>query len=262
MPATAAPPPTRQPAADGDGGASLDKSGRRVRRMFGGIADRYDRMNHLLSGGVDYHWRRVTAGRADLGGSRCGGGPVLDLCTGTGDLAFAFRTRSPDTRVVGADFTIEMLRHGVRKSARRSAGVPFVAADALRLPFPDDAFAAVSVAFGLRNVADTDGGLREITRVLRPGGQALILEFSRPTNPLFAPVYRQYFRHVLPRIGRLLARNDEDAYDYLPSSVAEFPDGDTLCERLRAAGLTECRFTPLTLGIATLYEARVSGGSR
>ena len=259
MPQLAEPPSPAAPAADDP--PAVDKSGRRVMRMFGGIADRYDRMNHLLSGGVDYHWRRVAAQRADLAGSRCGGGPVLDLCTGTGDLAFSFTRTAPGTRVVGADFTIEMLRHAVRKDGAKQVGVPFVTADALRLPFPADTFAAASVAFGLRNVADTDAGLREIARVLRPGGQVLILEFSRPTNPLFAPIYRQYFRHVLPRVGRLLARNDEDAYDYLPSSVAGFPDGEALCDRVRAAGLTDCRFTPLTLGIATLYEARKPGGS-
>ena len=246
MPALA-PPPAEPPAKESPP-AGVDKSGDRVKAMFAAIAGRYDRMNHLLSGGVDYYWRWLVS-RAPVGD-----GPVLDCCTGTGDLAFAFRKKHPGVRVVGADFTHDMLTLAGRKN--RGRGVSFVEGDSEALPFPADTFTAVSVAFGLRNVADTRRGLAEMTRVAAPGGRVLILEFSRPTNPLFAPVYRQYFKHVLPRVGRLLARNDEAAYDYLPDSVAEFPDGDALCELMRDAGLQDCAFRPLTLGVATLYTGR------
>ena len=233
--------------------ATVDKSSDRVRTMFGEIAPAYDRMNHLLSMNVDRYWRRVTVRRL----APVVGEPILDLCTGTGDLAIAFhratRGKSP---VVGADFCPQMLEIARRKGAAAVRGgtpIEWVEADAQQLPFEEGRFAIVSVAFGLRNVADTDRGLAEMARVCAPGGQVAVLEFSEPTWQPFKAVYGWYFRNVLPRIGQWLARNKSKAYDYLPASVGEFPCGEALAEKMRGAGLTNVRFWPLPGGIATLY---------
>jgi demethylmenaquinone methyltransferase/2-methoxy-6-polyprenyl-1,4-benzoquinol methylase len=230
----------------------VDKSEARVRRMFGEIAGRYDFLNHLLSLNVDRYWRWRTVRRVPPSAE----GPILDLCTGTGDLALAYyRASGGRTRIVAADFCHPMLVVGDRK--RRDAGangqLAFVEADAQRLPFPDNYFSIVCVAFGLRNVTDTDRGLAEMTRVCRPGGKVAVLEFSLPRWQPFRAVYGWYFRNVLPRIGQALARNRQEAYHYLPASVGEFPSGEALAERLRRAGLAEVVFFPLTLGVATLY---------
>ena len=183
-------------------------------------------------------------------------GPILDLCTGTGDLALAYYRASRGTAtVIGADFCHEMLALGDRKRERAGINgrVAFVEADAQRLPFPDDHFQIVSVAFGLRNVTDTDRGLAEMARVCRPGGQVAVLEFSMPRWQPFRAIYGWYFRRVLPRIGQWLARNRHSAYEYLPQSVGEFPQDEALADKMRAAGLCDVRWQPLTLGIATLY---------
>ena len=232
--------------------AIVDKSGSRVKRMFGQIAPKYDRMNHLLSMNVDRYWRWRTVRRVAPQGTS----PILDICTGTGDLALAYcrRTRG-EVEVIGSDFCPQMLAVGEKKKARASYAerLRFVEADAQQLPFDDDSFQIVSVAFGLRNIADTDQGLREMARVCQPDGQVAILEFSMPRWQPFKGLYGWYFRHVLPRLGQLLARNREEAYSYLPDSVGEFPSGDALAQRMRQAGLQHVRFQPLTLGIATLY---------
>ncbi len=231
---------------------AVDKSETRVRQMFGEIAPRYDLLNHLLSLNVDRYWRwrtvRTVPPQTD--------GPILDLCTGTGDLALAYRRAAGrNVTVVGADFCREMLTIGRQKglAAGYNGELTFVEADAQQLPFPDDWFQIVSVAFGLRNVTDTDRGLREMTRVCRPGGRVAVLEFSLPAWQPFRAIYGWYFRQVLPRIGQALARNRQEAYSYLPASVGEFPSGEALAQRMRAAGLRDVRFYPLTLGIATLY---------
>jgi len=231
---------------------AVDKSELRVRRMFGEIAGRYDFLNHLLSLGVDHYWRWRTVRRVPPQAQ----GPILDLCTGTGDLALAYsRAGRGKTQVVGADFCHEMLVIGEAKARRAGADqtVSFLEADAQRLPLPDDYFQIVCVAFGLRNVTDTDRGLSEMARVCRPGGHVAVLEFSQPLWQPFRALYGWYFRHVLPRIGQALARNRLDAYNYLPESVGEFPSGEALAERMRGAGLSDVRHYPLTLGIATLY---------
>jgi demethylmenaquinone methyltransferase/2-methoxy-6-polyprenyl-1,4-benzoquinol methylase len=219
--------------------------------MFGQIAERYDFLNHLLSLGIDVHWRRQTVRQVPPRGVA----PVLDLCTGTGDLALAYyRAGSGRTPVVGADFCHPMLVVGDGKARRQLAdGVTFVEADAQRLPFADNAFQIVSVAFGLRNVTDTDRGLREMLRVCQPGGKIAVLEFSLPRRQPLRGLYHWYFRHVLPRIGQALARNSDDAYRYLPESVGEFPSGEALAERMRAAGASDIRMSPMTFGVATLY---------
>jgi len=237
---------------------TVDKSGTRVRQMFGEIAGRYDLLNHLLSLNIDRYWRRRTV--------QCvppvAGGKVLDLCTGTGDLALAYhRAARGQAKIVGADFCHEMLAIGRQKGIQAGANgaVTFIEADAQHIPLASDAFQVVAVAFGLRNVADTDAGLREMVRVCAPGGHVAVLEFSLPRRQPFKAIYGWYFRHVLPRIGQLLARNRHSAYNYLPASVGEFPQGDDLADRMRQAGLADVRHQAFTLGVATLYVGRKAG---
>lgn len=220
--------------------------------MFGQIAERYDFLNHLLSLGVDRWWRRQMVRRVPPEGAL----PILDVCTGTGDLALAYdRAARGRVQVVAADFCHEMLKIGRQKAARAGVAdrVTFLEADAQSLPLPTDAFQIVCVAFGLRNVADTDRGISEMVRVTAPGGRVAVLEFSSPTREPFRSVYGWYFRRVLPRIGQIVSRNTSSAYEYLPESVGQFPQGEALCERMRAAGLANVRCYPLTCGIATLY---------
>jgi demethylmenaquinone methyltransferase/2-methoxy-6-polyprenyl-1,4-benzoquinol methylase len=238
---------------------ALDKSNARVQKMFGEIAPRYDLLNHLLSMNVDRYWRWRTVRIAPPQG----GDPILDVCTGTGDLAFAYYKRTKgEVPIVASDFTREMLDVGEVKKAKFgcNGNITFVEADAQQLPFEDNHFQLVTVAFGLRNVADTDRGLREMTRVCRAGGRVAVLEFSMPRWQPFKAIYGFYFRNVLPRIGQWLARNREEAYAYLPESVGQFPSGEELAQRMRTAGLTEVRFYPLTLGIATLYVGVKAAG--
>jgi len=226
--------------------------------MFGEISGRYDLMNHVLSGGTDVYWRwrtvRAVAPRGDA--------PILDVCTGTGDLALAYwKAGQGRLPVEATDFTPEMLRIAEVKRDRRfgsriasgAASLTFREADTQQLPFEDNLFQIVSVAFGLRNVTNTERGLHEMIRVCQPGGRVAVLEFSMPTNPLFNWVYRTYFKNVLPRIGQLFARNRQAAYNYLPESVSQFPYGKALAEKMEACGLTKVTWTPLTFGIATLY---------
>lgn len=236
---------------------SVDKTGTRIRRMFGEISGRYDFLNHFLSGGTDIYWRWRTVRRV----APTGDAPILDVCTGTGDLAIAYWKKARGkSRVVGTDFTHEMLVIARHKAAQltgrdgtESQVLSFLEADTLKLPFADNQFQIVSVAFGLRNVADTISGLREMARVCQPGGRVVVLEFSMPSNRLFGAIYRWYFKHILPRIGQLLARNTEAAYNYLPQSVSQFPQGAELTGMMEAAGLIYGTYTPLTFGIATLY---------
>lgn len=232
----------------------VDKSDTRVRDMFGQIAPKYDRMNHLLSMNVDHYWRWYTVRKLRPHQEQ----PILDLCTGTGDLAFAFhRYTQGKVRVVAADFCRPMLDIAEQKKNRRKiTNIEFLEADTQTLPFESDTFQIVSVAFGLRNVADTDRGLREMTRVCRPDGQVAVLEFTEPRYQPFRAGYGFYFRNVLPLIGQLLARNDRDAYNYLPQSVGQFPQYEKLAERMTAAGLRDVKFYPLTFGIATLYVGK------
>jgi demethylmenaquinone methyltransferase/2-methoxy-6-polyprenyl-1,4-benzoquinol methylase len=243
-----------QPAAGRpDGGAAVDKSGGRVRGMFAEIAPRYDLVNRLLSGGIDVLWRRSTVRRAPPPRS----GAILDVCTGTGDLALAYaRAAGPGVRIVASDFCRPMLDRGVEKS--RTAGLPveWVEADAMALPFPTATFDLVTVAFGLRNIADTSRGLAEMARVTKPGGTLAILEFSLPANRIVRSFYLWYFRRVLPAVGNAVARNRSDAYTYLNQSVEAFPAGDALATLIRAAGFDRVEMVPLTFGIATLSICR------
>ncbi len=232
----------------------LDKREVRIRRMFGQIAPWYDFLNHLLSLNIDKRWREKTAKLVPPGPATAGA--ILDLCTGTGDLALTYdRVARGAVPIIGADFCHEMLVRATEKARQCGAGdrVRFVEADAQALPFPDNTFQLVSNAFGLRNITDPDRGLAEMVRVLRPGGRIAILEFSKPRHWLFGRLYRAYFRYVLPLLGQLLSRSKESAYRYLPESVLKFPDYEDLATKLRAHGLTDVRYEPLTFGIATLY---------
>jgi demethylmenaquinone methyltransferase/2-methoxy-6-polyprenyl-1,4-benzoquinol methylase len=232
----------------------IDKRESRIRSMFGNIAPRYDLLNHLLSLNIDRYWRwrttRLVPPRLDVPA------PILDVCTGTGDLALAYdRAAGRHLPIVGSDFCLPMLLPAREKARRRKASerITFIEADTQHLPFPSDTFQIVSVAFGLRNVTDTDKGIAEMVRVARPGGRVAILEFSRPRNWLLGPLYRAYFRVLLPLIGQVISRSRDRAYNYLPASVMEFPDGEELTRKLRDHGLVETRYHSLTFGIATLY---------
>ncbi|GAB5406307.1 MAG: bifunctional demethylmenaquinone methyltransferase/2-methoxy-6-polyprenyl-1,4-benzoquinol methylase UbiE [Aureliella sp.] len=236
----------------------VDKTGSRVRDMFSQIAPRYDLMNHLLSLGIDIRWRKKTLRHMSFTGSK----PVLDCCTGTGDLALMIAAASAGKfDVVGTDFCEPMLELARKKSAKTSGHakeIDFIEADTQAIPFDDNHFQAVTCAFGLRNVQDTLAGLREMVRVTEKGGQVGVLEFSQPTMPVLRSVYQGYFRHVLPRVGQMMARNDQSAYEYLPNSVVQFPSGDDFVALMHEAGLENCSTYPMTLGVASLYLGHVS----
>lgn len=235
--------------------------------MFGEISGRYDFLNHFLSGGTDYYWRWRTVRMVPPKGDA----PILDVCTGTGDLAIAYWRRGRNLEVIGTDFTPQMLRIAETKRDRTKkkptdrnpsnsdALLTFIEADTQHLPFDDNRFQIVSVAFGLRNVSDTMAGLREMLRVCQPGGRVAVLEFSLPGNPVLRWLYLKYFKYVLPRIGQMLAQNRQSAYNYLPASVSEFPYGERLADMMREAGMINVTWTPFTFGIATLYVGHKAG---
>lgn len=226
------------------------RPGRAVAGMFGAIAPTYDLLNHLLSFNVDRRWRKAAAkALAPRPGEH-----YLDLCAGTGDLALALLAREPGAKLVGADFCRPMLERAPAKAARAGTSLPLAEADALNLPFRDAAFSGLTVAFGVRNFEQLDRGFREMARVLKPGGRAVILEFSQPRSALFGALYRLYFTRLLPFVGRLVSR-DSHAYGYLPATVARFPLPDELAARLQAAGFAEVHHTPLTFGVAVLTVA-------
>ncbi|RLS51728.1 MAG: bifunctional demethylmenaquinone methyltransferase/2-methoxy-6-polyprenyl-1,4-benzoquinol methylase UbiE [Planctomycetota bacterium] len=240
---------------------AVDKSGHRIRQMFGAIAGWYDFLNHFLSLGIDIWWRKKTVTTVSPKGSA----PILDVCTGTGDLAIAYwYAGDQKLAVTGSDFTPQMLDKARLKGHRArtdssTAELTFVEADTTQLPFPSDQFQIVSVAFGIRNVTDYQAGIREMIRVCQPGGRVAILEFSRPTNSLLGKLYLFYFRQILPRLGQLFSRNDQSAYNYLPASVLQFPSGPEFEQELRNCGLIEVRSCPMTFGICTLYYGEKPG---
>lgn len=211
------------------------EKGRAVRGMFASIAPRYDLLNRLLSAGQDQRWRRAMVRHLP---ELRPGDRILDLCTGTGDVTLVLHDAAPDgVRVHGGDFCEEMVALAPAKAAGRSPGIGYLVSDALALPHPDGCVAAVTVAFGLRNVQDPPAALREMGRLLRPGGRLMVLEFARPESRLFAPLYRFYFFKVLPRLGRLLSGSETDAYRYLPESVWAFPKPAEIRAELEQAGL-------------------------
>jgi len=233
-----------------EGARDRDSAARAIREMFTAIAPRYDLLNHVLSANVDKLWWRRTA-RTFAHILNRPGAKVLDLCCGTGDMAFALRQQSKRAEITGADFSHTML---VLASKKTNASQPmkWVEADALQLPFPDESFDLITSAFGFRNLADYDAGLREIRRVLRPGGECGILEFSEPKGAL-GRIYDVYFKSVLPRIGKLISGNN-GAYAYLPASVERFPPPAEMISRMQDAGFRNSCWTPYTFGIAGLYR--------
>ena len=233
---------------------SLSKSPDRIAGMFDAIAARYDFLNHLLSAGIDWYWRWRAIRSLSLSGREV----VLDVCTGTGDLAIAARRARPAAaRVIGVDFAMAMLRVGHAKLMRHrlAESVTLVHGDATRLPIADTSVDAVTIAFGIRNVEQTQTGCDEMFRVLTPGGRLAILEFAMPTIPIVRGLYRAYFRYVLPQIGRLVSRHDA-AYGYLPASVGAFAKPEEFVKLLRQSGFTVITADPLTLGVVFLYTAR------
>lgn len=219
--------------------------------MFAGIAARYDLLNHLLSCNTDKRWRRLVARRLQDALSR-DGAYALDVACGTGDLSLALAEASRGARIIGLDFCRPMLEIAARKSSSDATLPAFIEADALKLPFDDESFDAVSIAFGLRNLASVEGGLKELRRVLKAGGRAAILEFSTPVVPGFSALFQFYFTRVLPRIGGLIS-GSRGAYEYLPDSVSRFPDQKRLAELMRGVGFEEVEYQNLTGGIAALH---------
>ncbi|MCG6962103.1 MAG: ubiquinone/menaquinone biosynthesis methyltransferase [Acidobacteria bacterium] len=225
--------------------ALLEKRASEIQGMFARIAHRYDLLNRVLSLGRDVAWRRAIARRvAKIDPRR-----ALDMCTGTGDVALALPAAVP---TLASDFCVPMLMRAADKARRRGRHLALFAADAARLPLADGSVEAVTVAFGVRNFERLEAGLAELIRVLGVGGKLVILEFSHPRGPL-APILGWWSRAVPPLVGRWLS-GDGEAYDYLPASVATFPDRDGLCRVLEDLGLTAVAGTPLTGGVVTLYE--------
>jgi demethylmenaquinone methyltransferase / 2-methoxy-6-polyprenyl-1,4-benzoquinol methylase len=227
--------------------ATLDKDPRQVASMFDAVARRYDITNTVLSLGQDRYWRRATRRAADIGP----GDRVLDLAAGTA-VSTEELARS-GAWCVAADFSVGML------SAGRVRAVPKVAADATRLPFPDQAFDAVTISFGLRNVADHETALREMARVTKPGGRLVVCEFSTPANPLFGTVYKEYLMRALPRVARAVSSNPQ-AYVYLAESIRAWPDQAELAQAIKRAGWSGVRWRNLTGGIVALHAATRSRG--
>jgi demethylmenaquinone methyltransferase/2-methoxy-6-polyprenyl-1,4-benzoquinol methylase len=225
-----------------------------VQQMFSDIAPRYDLLNHVLSLNIDRAWRRRAL--QALGWRERPQGVYLDLCAGTLDVgATLTREQGFAGFVVGADFAVPMLRHGTGKASRQVLAP--VGADALALPLASSSVDGAIVAFGIRNVANLDAGLREVRRTLKPGGRFVILEFSTPRNPLVRAVYHAYFHFVLPVVGRLVSGHGT-AYRYLPMSVAQFPTEERLADHLRRAGFAQVEWHRLTFGIAAIHVGRVA----
>jgi len=225
-----------------------------VREMFTAIAPRYDLLNHLLSFNVDRLWWRRTAHTFSHVLSR-NNARVLDLCCGTGDMTLALRREAGNDRqsmIVGTDFSHAMLQRALKKF--RGTKLGWVEADALRLPMPDGSFDLVTAAFGFRNLADYDVGLREIFRVLRAGGEFGILDFGEPSG-VFGAIYRVYFRRVLPAIGTFIS-GVKGPYQYLPASVEKFPSPEEMIRKMRQVGFGDVSWTPYTFGIAGLYRGK------
>ena len=233
---------------------NIQERKRHIQPMFNSIARHYDLLNHLLSGGVDIYWRRRALGRVRQQPQR-----ILDLATGTGDFALSSR-RLQAERIIGVDVALNMLRLGVDKLGKREANtaVRLLGGDAEQLPFADACFDLVTVAFGVRNFGSIPAGLQEARRVLRPGGELLVLDFAEPEMVLFKQLYRFYFTRILPFIGGMISGNRR-AYSYLPQSVGTFPQGQAFIKLLEEAGFADNLATALTLGICRIYQGRKPG---
>ncbi|MFO7576973.1 MAG: bifunctional demethylmenaquinone methyltransferase/2-methoxy-6-polyprenyl-1,4-benzoquinol methylase UbiE [Pelovirga sp.] len=228
----------------------ISDKGRGVRQMFNDIAGRYDLLNRLLSLGIDRRWRRFAVSQLSIPKN----GRVLDIASGTCDVALEVAAQTdPSVQIVGEDFTQGMLVQGQAKLRKSPHGerIMLVNAPCEAIPHPDKCFEGVTIAFGIRNVVDRPAGLREMVRVLKPGGRAVILEFSNPENQLFRRLYYLYFQKILPGIGGLLSKRS--AYQYLPDSVLNFPAQSDFAALMTAAGFARVQYVDLTYGIATVY---------
>ena len=214
--------------------------------MFGAIARRYDLANHTLSCGTDFYWRKCAANMVASWRPR----KIVDLATGTGDLALAVQKKLPDAEVTGVDFVPEMLELARRKGVRET-----ILADAMKLPFPDASFDCVTIAFGLRNMENWRDALVEMSRVLKRDGRLLVLEFSMPTVSIVRTIYRFYLHRCLPLLGSFLTRK-KSAYDYLGDSIEEFPSGHAMIDLIEASGFKDVTLQPLSYGVATIYTAQ------
>ena len=223
-----------------------------VRQMFDSIAPAYDFMNRMMTFGVDRLWRR----RAVRTIAASGAGNIVDIATGTGDLAIAMAQAIPGSTITGLDLSEGMIELGRRKvtEAGLDGRVTLTQADCLEMPLPDESADAVTVAYGVRNFEHLDRGYAEMHRVLRPGGTLCVVELSTPVNPVVKPFYKLYTRFIIPAIGRLVSK-DVRAYSYLPESIAAVPQGDDMLALIAEAGFTDCRFRRLTFGVCTIYTA-------
>jgi demethylmenaquinone methyltransferase/2-methoxy-6-polyprenyl-1,4-benzoquinol methylase len=234
------------------GELSLDKTPTRIAGMFDAIAPRYDLLNHVLSVGLDRRWRARAIAEISL----TAGMRVLDLCTGTADLAVAAIERQPQASVVGVDFAGEMLRLAQRKIEGLALGraIRFVRGDGTRIPLADATCDAATIGFGIRNVIEPRAALAELARVLRPGARLAILEFGQPRVPGIRTLYAWYFRYLLPLVGRVVSKH-QSAYSYLPASVGTFPPPSEFAKVIADTGFSQVRAVPLTFGIVYLYVA-------
>jgi len=234
-----------------DGITSEEAASRWVRGMFGRVAARYDLLNHLLSFNLDKSWRAHTVKRvADI--LTRPDAKVLDLCCGTGDVLLSLAGRHSKAAIFGSDFCHPMLIEAQRKIAAQKVHSPLFEADALELPLASESLDLITVAFGFRNLTNYRHGLVELARVLKPGGVLAILEFSQPTNPVFAALYGFFSTQVLPRVGGMIS-GSRDAYTYLPESIKKFPGAEGLAEQMRAAGFAGVEFDRLTFGAVALH---------
>lgn len=230
----------------------LTKKGAYIQQMFGSIARVYDLLNTILSFNFDKSWRKFAVKMSHVTPDA----KVLDVCTGTGDLAIAYsKVLNGTGRVIGSDFCHEMVRLAGLKLKRRNLSdkIKVLDADTLHLPFQDNYFQVSAVAFGIRNVSDLSAGITEMMRITAPGGRVVILEFSQPVNPLFKAIYYFYFKKILPFIGKLISRSKYNAYSYLPSSVLNFPDRYGLRAQMESCGLEDVKIHSRTLGIVTVH---------
>ncbi|MCF7729909.1 MAG: ubiquinone/menaquinone biosynthesis methyltransferase [Chthoniobacterales bacterium] len=227
-----------------------------VKDLFCSIAGRYALVNHLLSGGLDFWWRHCVAKKVQLWNPK----NILDVATGNGELAFDLRKKLPNTEIIGVDFCAPMLEQARLKQIQRAQkkitakSIAFLEADGLSLPYEEKSFDVVTISFGLRNMASWEDGLREIYRILRPGGHLLILDFSLPTSSLLRPAYRFYLHHLLPHLAGWVTGNS-NAYEYMGGSIEAFPSGKKMLSLLKKCDFFHATADPMTFGIVTIYTA-------